>query len=78
MDDIEASLELDCRGLNCPLPVLKTRKAIDGLASGQVLRMTATDPASMKDIGAWCRATGHELLESERDRGEFRFRIRKK
>ncbi len=68
---------LDARGLNCPLPILKTRQAIARLASGELLTVRATDPGSVRDIGAFCQQTGHTLLEhSERD-GEFLFTIRK-
>ena len=68
---------LDARGLNCPLPILRTGKAIAALDRGEVLEVTATDPGSVKDMDAFCRQTGHELLTSgESDRG-FTFRIRK-
>ncbi len=68
---------LDCRGLLCPLPVIKTNKAIKSLAAGQVLEMWATDPGSKPDILAWCRQTGHELLEVHEENGVYRFLIRK-
>jgi TusA-related sulfurtransferase len=55
--------ELDTRGLNCPLPILKTKKALSELSSGQVLRVVATDPGSTRDFQAFARQTGHELLE---------------
>ena len=55
--------ELDTRGLNCPLPILKAKKALSGMASGQVLRVTATDSASVRDFQAFARQTGNELLE---------------
>ena len=54
--------ELDARGLNCPLPILKAKKALAGLASGQVLRIVATDPGSTRDFQAFARQTGNELL----------------
>jgi tRNA 2-thiouridine synthesizing protein A len=57
--------ELDARGLNCPLPILRARKAINGLQSGQVLRIRATDPGAVKDFDAFCKATGNELVSSE-------------
>ncbi|MCK4577328.1 MAG: sulfurtransferase TusA family protein [Candidatus Marinimicrobia bacterium] len=53
--------ELDCQGMLCPLPILKTKKAIDELSSGQVLKMVATDAGSVNDINAWVRQTGNEL-----------------
>ena len=68
---------LDTRGLNCPLPVLRARKAIHKMAPGGLLRVLATDPGTVKDFRAFCRATGHELLESLEQDGEFRFVIRK-
>ena len=70
--------ELDCRGLNCPLPIIKTKKAIDGLASGELLKMIATDPGSIPDINAFTRRTGHELVNSEESDGEYTFLLRRK
>ena len=55
--------ELDTRGLNCPLPILKAKKALSAMASGQVLRVTATDSGSVRDFQAFARQTGNELLE---------------
>jgi len=69
--------ELDARGLNCPLPILRAKKAINGLQRGQVLRVRATDPGSVKDFDAFCKATGNELVSSEQDGGEYVFQIRK-
>jgi len=68
---------LDARGLNCPLPILRTRKAIASLSSGEVLEVIATDPGSVKDIASFCAQTGHELLEHQEAEGSFLFRIRK-
>ena len=68
---------LDARGLNCPLPILRTRKAITALASGEILEVIATDPGSVKDISSFCAQTGHELLEHAEAEGNFVFRIRK-
>ena len=68
---------LDARGLNCPLPILRTRKAIAGLSSGEVLEVLATDPGSVKDISSFCEQTGHQLLEHAEAGGDFVFRIRK-
>lgn len=73
----ETTRSLDARGLNCPLPILRTRKAISGLASGDVLEVAATDPGSVKDIDAFCRQTGHALVASDQADGAFRFLIRK-
>ena len=61
--------ELDARGLNCPLPILRTKKALTGMASGQVLRVLATDPGAVKDFQAFAKQTGNELLShSEQDK----------
>lgn len=72
-----ADESLDARGLNCPLPILRTKKAIAALASGQVLRVTATDPGSVKDIESFCKQTGNELLEVHNGADDFQFMIRK-
>ena len=69
--------ELDARGLNCPLPILRAKKGINSLGSGQVLRVVATDPGSIKDFQAFCRQTGHELMEQSEGGGEYVFLIRK-
>ena len=68
---------LDARGLNCPLPILRTRKAIATMASGEVLEITATDPGSVKDLDSFCQQTGHRMLSSEAAENGFLFRIRK-
>jgi tRNA 2-thiouridine synthesizing protein A len=70
--------ELDARGLNCPLPIIKTKKALGELPSGQVLKVTATDPGSVKDFEAFSRQTGHELLSSGTDANTFVFFLKKK
>ena len=77
MNAIIADRELDCRGMACPLPILKTKKAIDGLNTGQVLKMIATDPASVSDMNAWTRRTGHELVDSGQGEGDYIFYVRK-
>lgn len=69
---------LDARGLKCPLPVLRARKAIRGIAKGEELEVLATDPGAVTDFQAFSDATGHELIESSQDGDEFRFLIRKK
>lgn len=75
---MNADKELDVRGLNCPMPILLTRRALDGMADDQVLRITATDPAALKDFQAFSRKTGNVLLQSEQSGAEYRFYIRKK
>ena len=68
---------LDCSGLACPMPIIKTRKAIDGMQIGQVLKMISTDPGSVSDMDAWTRKTGHELLASEQEDGKHIFYVKK-
>jgi tRNA 2-thiouridine synthesizing protein A len=68
---------VDAKGLACPLPILKARRAMDGLQPGDTLEVLATDPGSMADFEAFCRSTGHELLAAESDAGVFRFQLRK-
>lgn len=68
---------LDTKGLNCPLPILKAKKAIKDLQSGDVLEVLATDPGSVKDFEAFSRATGNELMEWSEDDGVFRFLLKK-
>ena len=70
--------ELDARGLSCPLPILKTKKALSDLASGQVLKIMATDPGSVKDMQAFSTQTGHPLLASTEENKAFVFYLRKK
>ena len=70
--------ELDTRGLNCPLPILRTKKSLTDLRSGQVLKVMATDPGSVKDFQAFSRQTGNELLASENVNNEFIFFMKKK
>ena len=68
---------LDTKGLSCPLPILRAKKAIGKLGAGEVLEVLATDPGAIKDFEAFSRATGHELLESSEDAGVFRFLLKK-
>ncbi|MEW9897270.1 sulfurtransferase TusA family protein [Chitinivorax sp. PXF-14] len=70
--------EIDLSGLNCPLPVLRTKKALAELQSGQVLKITATDPATPKDFEAFSRQTGNALLSSEAEGGKFIFVMQRK
>jgi tRNA 2-thiouridine synthesizing protein A len=77
-DDISYDRELDARGLNCPLPILRTKKSLNDMGSGQVLKILATDPGSVRDFQAFSRQTGNDLLSASEDRGEFRFYLRKK
>jgi tRNA 2-thiouridine synthesizing protein A len=70
--------ELDARGLNCPLPILRTKKALTDLRPGQVLKVLATDPGAVKDFETFSRQTGHELLSHAEANREFTFFMRKK
>ena len=68
---------VDTKGLNCPIPILRAKKAIVALDAGDVLEVLATDPGAVKDFEAFSRATGHELMESTEDGGVFKFLIKK-
>lgn len=69
--------ELDASGLNCPLPILRAKKALAGMSGGQVLHIIATDPGSVKDFEAFSKQTGNELMESKEEGGKFFFLIKK-
>ncbi len=69
--------ELDARGMNCPLPILKAKKSLSELETGEVLQIRATDPGSVKDFEAFCKQTGSELLSSSEIDGEFVFLLKK-
>jgi tRNA 2-thiouridine synthesizing protein A len=75
---VDYDQELDTRGLSCPLPILKTKKSLNGLASGKVLKVVATDPGAVKDFEAFAKQTGHALLSSTEENREFVFYMRKK
>lgn len=75
---MESDIELDARKLSCPLPILRTKKSLSQMTSGQVLRIVATDPESAKDFAVFCRQTGNELLSSTEQDGEFVFLIRRR
>ncbi len=70
--------ELDARGLNCPLPILRAKKALNEMTSGQVLHIVSTDPGSVKDFAAFSKQTGNELLSSAENNKEFEFYIKRK
>ena len=72
-----ADLKLDCVGLFCPMPVLKTREAMRRLRPGQILEMTSDDPASEADMQSWTTRTGNELMETDRNGAIYRFLVRK-
>ncbi len=70
--------ELDARGLNCPLPILRAKKALTDMRSGQVLKIVATDPGSVKDFQAFSKQTGNELLQHAEAQKEFTFYMKRK
>lgn len=69
--------ELDASGLNCPLPILRAKKSLAALSSGQVLHIIATDPGAVKDFQAFAKQTGNALIESRQEGGKFYFLIKK-
>ncbi len=73
----EPNETIDCSGMNCPLPVLKTKLKIDSMAPGEILRVTTTDPGSCKDMPAWADRVGHKIIESSEGEGKFYFLVRK-
>jgi|TARA_B100000959_G_scaffold259253_1_gene294773 tRNA 2-thiouridine synthesizing protein A len=77
MSEMVHEQALDCRGLSCPLPILKTKKQMDAMKSGQVLKMEATDPGSVNDVNAWTRRTGNELVTHSEEGGLYIFYIKK-
>jgi tRNA 2-thiouridine synthesizing protein A len=70
--------KVDARGLNCPMPIVRTAIAIKGLASGDLLEVLATDPGAVKDFAAWSKATGNALVEQSTEDGVYRFLIIRK
>lgn len=75
---MQAHKDLDTRGLNCPLPILKAKKALADMASGQVLKVVATDPGSTRDFQAFARQTGNELLEQSTEGDDFIHYLRRR
>ena len=71
-------MTVDARGLNCPMPIVKTAQAVKTLVTGQVLEVLATDPGSVKDFAAWSKSPGNELVEQTETGGVFHFVLRKK
>lgn len=78
MPVVEITQTIDARGLSCPMPIVKTAQAVRAIPSGAVVELVATDPGSIKDIAAWCRATGNELVEQTSDGAVYHFVIRRK
>ncbi len=77
-DNTAFDSEVDASGLNCPLPILRAKKALASIASGQVLKITATDPGSRRDFEVFARQTGHELLQVERGEKNWTFYLRRR
>ncbi len=75
---IEFDKDLDARGLNCPLPILRTKRALTDMQAGQVLRITATDPGSVKDFQVFAKQTGNELVSQSAESKVFQFFLRKR
>jgi len=75
---LEIAALVDARGLSCPMPIVRTAQAIRPLPVGSVIEVLATDPGSQKDFVAWCRSTGHELVEQTSKSATYRFVIRRK
>jgi TusA-related sulfurtransferase len=75
---LEIAVQVDARGLSCPMPIVKTAQAVKPLASGSLVEVLATDPGSQRDFVAWSRATGHELVEQTTEGKVHRFVIRRK
>jgi tRNA 2-thiouridine synthesizing protein A len=78
MPVVEITLRVDARGLSCPMPIVKSAQAVKTLPSGAVIELLATDAGSIKDVAAWCRVTGNELIEQTSDGAVYRFVIRRK
>jgi tRNA 2-thiouridine synthesizing protein A len=76
--DLQVLQTVDARGLSCPMPIVKTAQAIKTLPSGALIEVLATDPGSVKDMAAWSRTTGNDLVEQTADGGVFRFVLRRK
>ena len=75
---LQVDREIDARGLNCPLPILRTKKALNDMQTGQVLRVLATDPGSVRDFEAFARQTGNHLLQHSEQDGVYSFFVRRK
>jgi TusA-related sulfurtransferase len=76
--DIKVDVKVDAKGLACPMPIVKAKKAIDGIQSGQILELEATDKGSVKDFQSWVNKTDHELMKIEEESGVFRFFVKKR
>lgn len=77
-ENLEVAKTLDAKGLSCPMPLLRTKKEIDKIGSGDILEILGTDPGSRNDLPGWCERSGHEYVGEKEDSGFFRFYIKKK
>ena len=75
---VEVDVLLDAKGMYCPMPIVKLKKATKTMQSGQVLKLVATDPGSTRDVPAWANKTGAEILETSEENGEYTFIIKVK
>ncbi len=75
--DVKFNQFLDAKGLSCPLPILKTKKAVEAMAKDEVLKVETTDPGSKNDMASWAKRTGNEILKVEEGSGTFTFFIKK-
>ena len=73
---VKTDQTLDCKGLSCPMPILKLAKTMKQMEKGEVLELLATDPGSKPDVPAWCNKTGHELLETYEENGVYKYYIK--
>ena len=78
MTTVEIATTVDATGLSCPMPIVRTAQAFKPLPSGALIEVLATDPGSVKDVAAWCRSTGNQLVEQSTEGAVFRFVIRRK
>jgi len=76
--NLTVAMSLNLKGMSCPLPIVKTAKAMKGLTPGQLVEVLATDPGSVPDFKAWSRATGNALVEAREEAGVFHFILKKK
>ena len=74
---MQVDQKLDCKGLSCPMPIIKLSKTVKKMKSGEVLEMAGTDPGSKTDVPAWCNKTGNEFMEQKEADGAFIFYIKK-
>ena len=73
---VEADQTLDCKGLSCPMPIMKLAKTMKQMEKGSILELLATDPGSKPDVPAWCKRTGNELLETAEEDGVYKYYIK--